>query len=200
MALSSIELCSSALIKLGAEPISSFEDGSAEARVAGSLYPIVRDGLLSAHPWSFATAQTELARLASEPVTDFSYAYQLPVDFLRALSAGDDGRGRGLVYRIVNRELHTNAASVVLTYVFRPGEGDFPAFFQSLLVSRLSAEFCLPLTENTTRSRQLSDLATDELRLAKLTDGQQDTPTRIDDFPLVEVRAAGVRGPGRCEP
>ena len=200
MALSSIELCSSALIKLGAEPISSFEDGSAEARVAGSLYPIVRDALLSAHPWSFATAQVELARLAAEPVTDFTYAHQLPVDFLRALSAGDDGRGRGLVYRIVNRELHTNAASVVLTYVFRPSEGDFPAFFQSLLVSRLAAEFCLPLTENTTRARQLRELAEDELRLAKLTDGQQDTPTRIDGFPVVEVRAAGVRGLGRCEP
>ena len=39
MALSSIELCSSALIKLGADGISSFEDGTAEARVAARLYP-----------------------------------------------------------------------------------------------------------------------------------------------------------------
>lgn len=200
MSLSSIELSSSALIKLGAEPISSFEDGSAEARVAGRLYPITRDALLSAHPWSFATAQAELARLAAEPTTDFAYAYLLPGDFLRALSAGDGGRGRGLVYRIVNRELHTNAASVVLTYVFRPSEGDFPAFFQSLLVSRLAAEFCVPLTENTSRAQQLARLAEGELRMAKLTDGQQDTPTRINDFPLVEVRTAGVRGPWRCEP
>jgi hypothetical protein len=104
------------------------------------------------------------------------------------------------VYRIVNRELHSNAASVVLTYVFRPGEGDFPAFFQSLLVARLAAEFCLPLTESTSRAEQLAALAENELRLAKLTDGQQDTPTRLVDFPLVEVRAAGVRGLGRFEP
>ena len=64
MALSSIELCSSALVKLGANGISSFEDGTAESRVASSLYPLIRDALLCAHPWSFATAQARLARLS----------------------------------------------------------------------------------------------------------------------------------------
>ena len=129
MALNSIELCSSALIKLGADGISSFEDGTAEARVAARLYPLVRDALLSAHPWSFATKKVELARLAAPPVTDFAYAYQLPNDFLKALSAGDDARSRGSSYQIVNRQLHSNAESVVLSYVFRPSEGDFPAYF-----------------------------------------------------------------------
>ena len=113
MALSSIELCSSALVKLGADGISSFEDGSAEARVAARLYPIARDALLCAHPWSFATAQAQLAHLAVEPTTDFAFAYALPLDFLRALSAGDEVRGRGMVYRIVNRQLHSDAEEVV---------------------------------------------------------------------------------------
>ena len=80
MALNSIELCSSALIKLGADSISSFEDGTAEARVAARLYPLVRDAMLCAHPWSFATKKAELARLAGPPATDFAYAYQLPND------------------------------------------------------------------------------------------------------------------------
>ncbi len=91
MALNSIELCSSALIKLGADGISSFEDGTAEARVAAPLYPIVRDALLSAHPWSFATKKAALAPLATAPVSDFAYAHELPSDFLKALSAGDEG-------------------------------------------------------------------------------------------------------------
>ncbi|MDF2780399.1 MAG: uncharacterized protein K0S96_203, partial [Geminicoccaceae bacterium] len=95
MALNSIELCSSALIKLGADSISSFEDGTAEARVAARLYPLARDAMLCAHPWSFATKKAELARLAGPPATDFAYAYQLPNDLLQALSAGDAGRGRG---------------------------------------------------------------------------------------------------------
>jgi hypothetical protein len=186
MALSSIELCSSALIKLGADGISSFEDGSAEARVAARLYPIARDALLCAHPWSFATAHAKLARLAVEPATDFAFAYQLPTD--KALSAGDEVRGRGSVYRIVSRQLHSDAEEVVLRYLFRASEGDFPAFFVSALVARLAAEFCLPLTENSTRAERLARLAEDELRLARLVDSQQSTPARVEDFTLIEAR------------
>lgn len=188
MALSSIELCSSALIKLGADGISSFEDGTAEARVAARLYPLTRDALLAAHPWSFATRQVALARLARAPVSDFAHAYHLPNDFLRALSAGANARGRGLVYRIVGRQLHTNAESVVLTYICRPSEGDFPAHFTPVLVTRLAAEFCLPLTENTSRADLFMRLAEEAFRLAKLVDSQQDTPPKVEDYTLIEAR------------
>jgi hypothetical protein len=190
MALSSIELCSSALVKLGAEGISSFEDRSAEARVASRLYPLARDALLSSHPWSFATRQMALARLGSAPATTFAYAYQLPGDYLKALSAGADGRGSGLVFQIVSRQLHTNAEAPVLTYVFRPSEGDFPAYFSAALVARLAAEFCLPLTENSSRAERLARLAEAELRVAKLVDSQQDTPPRVEDFTLIRARLA----------
>lgn len=57
MALSSIALCSRALLKLGASTIASFDEGTAEAEVSANLYPPVRDALLSAHPWNFATGQ-----------------------------------------------------------------------------------------------------------------------------------------------
>lgn len=190
MALSSIELCSSALVKLGADGISSFEDGSAEARVASLLYPLARDALLSTHPWSFATRQVELARLAAEPTATFNCAYQLPNDLLKAISAGSGARGSGLVFQITNRQLHTNAHSAVLTYVFRPSEGDFPAHFNAALVARLAAEFCLPLTENSSRAERLSRLAEAELKVAKLVDSQQDTPPKVEDFSLIRARLA----------
>ncbi|MBT4890046.1 MAG: hypothetical protein HON65_10885, partial [Rhodospirillales bacterium] len=83
MALSSIALCSRALIKIGAMSITSFEEGTAESEVAANLYSSVRDGLLSSHPWNFASAQVTLARLNADPIADYAYAYQLPVDFLR---------------------------------------------------------------------------------------------------------------------
>ncbi|MGH6943121.1 MAG: hypothetical protein ACREH6_02730 [Geminicoccaceae bacterium] len=190
MALSSIELCSTALIKLGARSISSFEDGTAEAEVVSRLYPLVRDAMLCTHPWSFATSQVTLAQLTMEPLADFAHAYQLPQDFLKALSAGHDGRGRGLQFQIISRKLHTNANSVVLTYIFRPSEGDFPAYFSSALVSRLAAESCVPLTENSARAERLSNLAEEELKLARLIDSQQDTPPKVEDFTLIKARLA----------
>jgi len=188
MALSSIELCSSALIKIGASGIGSFEDGTAEARIARSLYPLIRDALLCAHPWTFATATARLARLAGEPLADFGHAYALPSDFLKAIGAGPAGRGRGLIYQIVNRQLHTNAEDVTLTYLFRPSEGDFPAYFAPALVTRLAAEFCIPLTENSARAERFHQLADSELKLARLVDSQQDTPARVEDFTLIRAR------------
>ncbi|NFV80796.1 hypothetical protein [Magnetospirillum aberrantis] len=189
MALSAIALCSRALLKIGAATIASFEEGSAEAEVAANLYPSIRDALLSAHPWNFATGQISLPQLVTAPVADYAYAYQLPADFLRALSAGIGGRGFGVSYRIAENRLHADVDNLVLTYVFRPEEVSFPPFFDQSLIARLAAEFCIPLTESTTRAEMLFRLAEDEFRRAKLADGQQDTPQALTDFPLVEVRS-----------
>jgi hypothetical protein len=189
MALSAIALCSRALLKIGAATIASFDEGSAEAEVAANLYPSIRDALISAHPWNFATGQVELARLAAQPLADYAHAFQLPPDFLRALSAGVGGRGAGVPYRIAESRLHADAEDLVLTYVFRPDELSFPPFFDQALIARLAAEFCIPLTESSARAELLHRLAEEEFRRAKLADGQQDTPLAITDFPLVEVRA-----------
>lgn len=187
MALTSIALCSRALLKTGCRSLTSFEEGTAEAEVAGNLYPSIRDALLSSHPWSFATAQTALGRLEGQPLADYAYAYQLPAGFLRALSAGV-GRGRGLDYRIHERRLHTDAPAVVLTYIFRPEETEFPPFFDQALIARLAAEFCIPLTDSTSRSEMLAKAAEDELGRARAIDAQQDTVQTIDEYPLIGVR------------
>jgi len=189
MALSALALCSRALIKIGAAPITSFEEGTAEAEVAANLYSSVRDALLSAHPWSFATTQATLALLAAAPAADHAFAFRLPVDFLRAISAGaGTGQGRGLSYRIHEQALHADSEAVTLTYIFRPAEGEFPPFFDAALIARLAAEFCLPLTENSSRAELLYRFAEQDMRAARLIDSQQDAPQAISDFPLVGVR------------
>lgn len=187
MASSPIALCSRALLKTGCRSITSFDEGTAEAEVAGNLYESVRDALLSAYPWRFATAQATLPRLEATPVADYAYAYQLPADFLRAMSAGA-GRGRGLDYRIHERRLHANASEVVLTYIFRPLETEFPPFFDQVLIARLAAEFCIPLTDSTSRSEALLRVAESEFKQARTIDAQQDTIAVMDDYPLIGVR------------
>lgn len=190
MAMSAIQICARALLGIGCEPITGFDDGTAEADVAGMLYPGVRDALVSAYPWSFATAQRALAEVSTTPIADFAHAFGLPDDFLRALSVGHAGaqRGRGVTYRINERRIHTDATAVVLTYIFRPDERTFPPFFDQALIARLAAEFCLPLTENTARSELAGKRAEAEMRLAKSIDAQQQTPNVFDDFSLIEVR------------
>ncbi len=183
-----LSICSNALLKLGAESITSYGDGTAEAEIASALYPLVRDSLLSSYPWKFAVAQKKLQRLADKPVADYSYAYLLPNDFLRVISAGEGGRGQGIEYAINENRLHTNKSEVVLTYIFRPAESLFPPFFCEALVAKLAAEFCLPLTESTSRAEMLAKISDDLIAKARLTDAQQATPSCFEDYTLVEAR------------
>ena len=116
MSNSSINICSQALLKIGASSITSFEDGTAEAEVAGNLYSYIRDALLSSYPWSFILTQTQLARLESTPLADFNYAYLLPSDFLRIISVGYGNKGRGVEYRIVKDCIYCNLPQLNLKY------------------------------------------------------------------------------------
>jgi len=188
MALNDVALASRALIRIGAAPISSFTDGTVEAEIAGALFGPVRDGLLSAYAWGFATGQIALDELQTPPVADYDRAFSLPTDYLRALSAGTGTKGRGLKYRIARGALHTNAQNVVLTYIFRPEEEEFPPYFDQAIIARLAAEFCIPITESTSRASALFDLAEDEFKRARQIDAQQDTPNAIEKFPLVDIR------------
>jgi hypothetical protein len=187
MALSDIALCSRALIRIGAAPIASFDDGTAESEISGALFAPVRDALLSAYSWSFATGQIALNRLESPPLADYANAFELPGDLLRTLSAGSGGRGRGLTFRIARGALHTDSDEVLLTYIFRPEE-EFPPYFDAALIARLSAEFTIPLTENTSRADAMYRLAELEFGRARQIDAQQDTPAAIDRFSLIDAR------------
>lgn len=188
MALNDVALASRALIRIGAAPITSFDDGTAESEIAGALFAPARDALLSAYAWGFATGQLALTQLETAPIADFDYAYQLPTDFLRALSAGTGARGRGLRYRLNKGALHTDSNQVILTYVFRPEEEEFPPYFDQALIARLAAEFTIPITENTSRAETLYRIAEKEYERARQVDAQQDTPGRIEDFTLIKAR------------
>jgi len=189
MALNDVALASRALIRIGAAPITSFSDGTAQSEIAGALFGPVRDGLLSAYAWSFATGQVALSELGTPPLADFNKAFQLPNDFLRALSAGSGTKGRGLRYRISRGALHTDSEDVVLTYIFRSEEEEFPPYFDQALIARLSAEFVIPITENTSRAETAFRLAENEFKRARQIDAQQDTPNKIENFSLVDVRS-----------
>lgn len=188
MALNDVGLASRALIRIGAAPITSFTDGSAEAEIANALFEPTNNALLSSYAWSFATAQANLTQLTSEPIADYQYAFQLPNDFLRALSAGTGSRGRGLNYRIYKNELHTNSSIVLLTYIFRPAEENFPPYFDQAVIARLAADFTIPVTESTSRAEAMLRLAESEFQRARQIDAQQDSPNRIESFSLTDVR------------
>lgn len=189
MALTALEIANHALVKLGARTIETLLDNTTEAQTVSLFLHSVTKALLSAHPWSFATTQTNLTVKADDPLADFQNAFDLPSDFLRIISAGVSGRGQGLNYRIHQKKIHTDVESCTVTYIAQPAFEDFPPFFDQALITRLAAEICIPLTENTSRTDSLFKMANDEFKRAKSIDAQQETPVGLSDFALIDARS-----------
>ena len=191
MALSDVALCARALVMIGTAPISSFEEDGAEAEIARMLYPVIRDGMLAGYPWRFAAKGCWLAQVSAGETSggpgDGANLFALPGDFIRLLSLETDG-GRVTRFELRDRAVLCDAQSAHLTYVGRLAEASFPPWFDLALIARLAAEFCLPLTESSSRAEYLFKRSEDQFRSARLADAQQSTPHAIEDFSLIAAR------------
>lgn len=83
MALSAVQICNMALLRCGAQTISSLEETSREGELCKLFYGVSLSRLLRAHEWKFAVRRAILGRLTATAPTNWSYAYALPVDCAR---------------------------------------------------------------------------------------------------------------------
>lgn len=186
---SSVEICNRALVRLGEDTITSLSDDSDRARICNALYQEVLETTLSEYPWNCAIYRAELARLADTPVWDFAYAYQLPTDpyCLRVLETDLDIQD--YPWQIEGRTLVTDANSVKIKYLaLLDDPNNIPPLLRELIAIRLAAEACYPITGDAKLAISVWDLYARKEREAKLTDGQEGTPKRIDSNDLTDVR------------
>ncbi|MDR3126174.1 MAG: hypothetical protein LBT92_00910 [Rickettsiales bacterium] len=174
--MNSIELCSQALVKIGAAPIVSFDDGSLEASVASYAYPLAKRKLLSSFAWGFATKSARLSSLSGG-------AFAVPNDFLRAICVRPK-----CAYAITGHKLAADADAIELDYVADVGEELFPPLFESALMYSLAAEFAMSLLDDSARYNLMEHTALLELREARFQDSSQKSAKSIKGFPLVDAR------------
>lgn len=82
-----VDLCNEALARIGHRPVvRSIEppDNSAEASLCARFYQTSRDSLLESRNWKFATRRVELVEVDNDVRDDWSYAYLLPRDLMKA--------------------------------------------------------------------------------------------------------------------
>ena len=163
-----VEICSAALNLVGADEILSFSDESKEAKLCNSLYPIYRDALMQDYPWRFSLERKQLAQLSNAPLYEFDFAYQLPSDFLRLISAegAED-------YVIVGNEVHTNTSTLRVVYQKKVNESKFPAYFKMVLQTRLASILAIALREDVNMETRYQSSFLRELIRAKSIDSQQ---------------------------
>ena len=187
---SSISIASNALLLIGDNPISSFDDPGAGAKAAANLYPDTKKALLSEHPWSFAMKQQRLNRLSQVPdiITGYQFAFQLPTDLIRLWSVQDNAK-----YILVGTLLYSNQNQLLATYVFDVDETVLPPHFVKALEYTLASDFAISVTEDNTMAKLYEQKARDETNQAMSIDSQGRPQVGIIDSPLISARFGGTR-------
>lgn len=162
-----------ALALIAGDSIMDLVDEVESARKANAMYTIIRDEVLRAHPWAFATKRATLAKLASVPDFDYSYQYQLPNDCLRVMVVSD-GETDFEEYEIEGRKILTDEDPIYIKYTaVITDEGMFDACFTSAFATRLAASLAFPIANATSLAAELMKIYKDQLNIAQGTNSQE---------------------------
>lgn len=183
---SQVDICNRALIRLGADTITSITDNTKEARLLNILYDQVRRELLRLHPWNFAVKRVILASDPdSAPDFDFYYAFPLPSDCIRILKVANNDYS----YKIENGYMLSNVDAPEVIYIADITDTSvYDSLFSTMFSLRLSSEIAYNLTNNSSLAAQLVDEYTRLKREAKLFDGQEGMPDQFDDGTWLDSR------------
>ena len=115
---SPVDIASRALILIGAEPITSFGDGTTESLITSNLYEDIAQTALVNARWRFATNQSVLNLLTDAPTGRYDKAYQLPTDTLmvHAVTINDNV----VDYQIYGDKIYADTTAVSYTHLTLP--------------------------------------------------------------------------------
>lgn len=143
-----------ACVLVGINPITGFDDGTTESNVLDIHYEEERDAALSEKDWSFATRLYDITanRNATDPISHWSAAYQLPTDQEMLTVHGLYVNDIPVEYDRYGSELYCdigeNTEEVIVKIGVRKSEEEWPAYFRSYFVARLAYLLAVSVTRN----------------------------------------------------
>jgi len=188
-ASSPIDVCSRSLILIGAEPITSFDDGNNEALIASNMYEDVARSSLVNCRWRFATNQVVLNRLSEAPTGRYDAAYQLPSGWLmtHAVTVNDTP----INYQTYGNKLFCDeaaASELVLDYTYRAEEQDWPSYFTVAVQYELAAVFAVGLARDQALAGLMAQQAQIFMIKARNLDAQQQTTRKLNTSRFISNR------------
>jgi len=177
---SAVDIAAKALILVGAEPITSFGDGTTESLITSNLYEDVAQTALVNARWRFSTNQAVLNLLTDAPTGRYDKAYQLPSDTLmvHAVTVNDNV----IDYQIYGDKIYadtTDSDSVVADFTYRASEVDWPAYFCIAVQYALAVPLAFSLVRDATLGGLMQQQATALMAKARSIDSQQQTSRKL---------------------
>lgn len=198
---SEVDICNSALTKLGATSITALTDADPKATTMNLLYPLVRDAELRRRRWKFSLRRASLPALSEDPAFGFAYQYQLPTnpDCLRVIQVSEyhvgldlsDYRGAPTeMYSIEGQKILTNfPAPLKIRYIARITDATtYDAAFVESLASRLAYEACERITQSESKKESLLRGYRLSIKEATLANALESAPAHLADDTWVTAR------------
>lgn len=179
-----INTISNALLLIGDDTINNLADGSQRGRVASALYDNIYEAELSTHPWYFARAVSQLAKLTEASTIDrWRNIFQLPTDLISIITFNPSSD-----YEIYGNKVYSNMNTLQIDYIAKVSESKWPGYFAKLMEYALAKEFAIPIRENTTTSELMYKMYLGMGQKARALDSKQKIQRPIQSTPFLNVR------------
>ena len=186
-----LEICNAALTATGNSPITSFDDGTAEATVAAENYERIVSAEF-AYPWTWAAANRRLNRIAGETDSAWTLAYAVPTD-MTEVQRVEQAR-EPVAWERANNKLLTDAddsdTPLIAIGRVRVDEAAWPADFRSGVALRLEALFLRALGEQHKEAAKRDEDAERAIMAARNMDAKRRSNRQPFRSTLIEARRA----------
>lgn len=195
MANLKVEMGARACTMVGLDPITSFDDGSAESVVIANNYEPLVENELDMYDWRFVMVEKLLAAVQRDEVNmsdRWMSAYQVPADCLgvRALrtEAGIDVPFERMGDLILTAR--PNNLPVHLEYSRQLQEEAWPHWFRELITFRLATLLASGVREDAGLAQFWDNKAEQQRRVARHRDSMQRSTRKIRQSDLVQTRSS----------
>jgi len=185
--MNKLEICNSAIIRLGSSPIDSLDDNNKRAKLCKIEYPRVKKELLANHPWRFALKREVLSDdNGPDEFGVWGNSFDLPFDYIRSYRVGNSGNSTGIVffddcrggpeasrYTIEGNILFANTTSIDLNYMADVDEDAFRSYFDEVIILKIALDLSYNLIQSNDTTARLQAQYDDALRNARSYNAQE---------------------------
>ena len=202
---SAVSICNLALSYLKQESIADLADDNDRAKTCLKWYDQTRRFMLRGHVWNFALKRAQLTT-SGTPAFGYDNQYDLPNDYIRIASIGDEDNGFHTPngpspYELEDGKIliNSSAATLNLRYicdVTTVAKFD-PMFVQSMAIS-LALNMAYAFSGSLTNVKTIKALFDSAFPWATSVDGQERPPSRIQRSRFKQARTgrqSSVAGP-----
>jgi len=191
MATSSVDICNSALYKIGSTRITALSDNTKGAIICNDQYDRCRKEVLRSHPWNFAITWISLAATVNTPISDdYDYEFLIPSDVLRVLDTnlttddweiGNNTDG--------NKVLFCNDDTVKIQYIKDiTNTTRFAPDFEEALAFRLAIDLAYAMVQSQSVQQQMFQYYKAALANARSFDAQEKGQDMIEADTFIDIR------------